>query len=97
MLYDFDNDEDDYNEMYLEDDWEDAEFEKSVNDQYPGWKLVKMPSFTHSTFIKVEPWLAENVKYGEWKKVGWSSGCSYSVGVIFESGRDAMMFKLRWR
>jgi hypothetical protein len=89
--------DDDDLEMWEDDDWEDQEFEASVTRDYPGWYLVKLPGFSHATFIKLEPWLAENVKYGDWKKVGWSSGCSYSVGVIFEAPKDAMMFKLRWR
>jgi hypothetical protein len=92
-----DDELDDLDEMWEDDEWEDPDFEVSVNKKYPGWYLVKLPGFTAATFVKLEPWLADNVKYGEWQKVGWYSNCSYSVGVVFESPRDAMLFKLRWR
>lgn len=87
----------DYSEIFDEDDWEDSDFQPSIADKYPGWYLVKMPSFTRLTFDQVDPWLVDSVKFGSYNKVGWDSGCSYSVGVVFESPRDAMMFKLRWR
>jgi hypothetical protein len=83
--------------LFEEDEWEDGDFVATINNQFPGWYLVKMLGFTWNTFIPVEEWCSENVKHGVWKKVGWETGCSYSVGVVFESPRDAMMFKLRWR
>jgi hypothetical protein len=90
---------DDIDEMYEEDEWEDSDFQESISKQYPGWYLVKLPGFTAQMFHNVKTWLAEdgNVNYGRFETVGWSSGCAYSVGVIFQSGRDAMLFKLRWR
>lgn len=90
-------DPDAYSEIFDEDDWEDRDFQPSINDKYPGWYLVKLPSFTRATFNTIDPWLVDSVKFGAYSKVGWDSGCSYSVGVVFESPRDAMMFKLRWR
>ena len=83
-------------EIFEEDDLEDPEFEINLQDTYPGWYFVKMVGFTVSRFDEVEPWLDENVKHGDYQRVGWESGCSYSVGVVFESSRDALMFKLRW-
>lgn len=94
---DVDEDDDDEYEMWEDDDWADAGLVESVNKEYPGWFLVKLTGFTHYSFIQIEPWLAENVKYGDWHKVGWRSGCATSVGVVFQSAKDAMMFKLRWR
>lgn len=85
------------NPMFDEDEWEDGDFQQSINVKFPGWYLVKMTGFTTATFKDVEPWLKDNVKFGRFEKVGWDSGCSYSVGVVFEHGKDAMMFKLRWR
>ena len=87
----------DLDALWDDDDWEDADFEKTINAKYPNWYLVKLPAFNALTIKTIEPWLDDNVKYGKFEKVGWSSGCSYSVGVVFESGKDAMMFKLRWR
>ena len=86
-----------YSEVWNEDDWEDGDFQPSIAAKYPGWYLVKLVGFTQYSFGKVDPWLVDNVKFGQYNKVGWDSGCSYSVGVVFESPRDAMMFKLRWR
>ena len=83
--------------LFEDDDWEDEDFEHTINDKFPGWYLVKMLDFKSSTFAPVEEWCRENVSLGEWNKVGWSTGCSYSVGVVFSHPRDAMMFKLRWR
>jgi hypothetical protein len=81
-----------------EDDWEVADFHKGINAKYPGWFLIKMPEYSSQGFIEVKNWLADgNVTFGKYEPVGWTSGCSYSVGVVFESAKDAMIFKLRWR
>lgn len=85
------------NSMFEEDEFPDHDFVDSVNSRYPGWYLVRITGFIASTFNEMLPWLEENTKFGQFKRVGWSSGCSSSVGVIFENGKDAMIFKLRWR
>jgi hypothetical protein len=85
------------NPMFEEDEWEDGDFQHSIHAKFPNWYLVKMTGFTAVTYAEVAPWLEENVKFGKYERVGWSDGCSTSVGVVFEHGRDAMMFKLRWR
>lgn len=84
-------------ELFEEDDFEDADFAPSINSKFPGWYLVRMYGFTWNTMSDIKDWCASNTKFGEWEAVGWSNGCSTSVGVVFESGKDAMMFKLRWR
>lgn len=83
--------------IYDDDDWEDQDYEDSIHKKFPNWYLVKMTGFTTATFVQVEPWLKENCHFGQYQRVGWDTGCSYSVGVVFESAKDAMMFKLRWR
>lgn len=85
------------NPMFEEDEWEDGDFQQSIHTKFPGWYLIKMTGFTAVTYAEVAPWLVDNVKFGKYERVGWSDGCSTSVGVVFEHGRDAMMFKLRWR
>jgi hypothetical protein len=83
--------------LFEDDEWEDGDFVSTINDKFPSWYLVKMLGFTWRTFEPIEEWCQENTKHGQWQKVGWETGCSYSVGVVFESPKDAMMFKLRWR
>ena len=92
--------QEDFEESYdhwENDSWEDPEFIAGVSEKYPGWYVVKLVGFTTKSFTDIDKWLASNVKFGGYERVGWSSGCSYSVGVVFESGKDSMMFKLRWR
>jgi hypothetical protein len=83
--------------MFEEDEFPDADFVESIHSKYPGWYLIRITGFIASTFTEMRPWLDANTPFGEYKKVGWDSGCSSSVGVIFQSPKDAMMFKLRWR
>lgn len=92
-----DNDDDDDWDVWEDDDWEDNEFLAKVSERLPGWHLMKMQNFNRSTFMQVEKWLKSNVKFGAYETLGWSAGCSYSVGVAFENGKDAMLCKLRWR
>lgn len=89
-------DEELFAEAFLVQDWEDSEFPERIKNQYPGWYCMKLQTFNGATMEEVTDWLTENTKYGNYKKVGWYSNCAYSVGVMFESPRDAMMFKLRW-
>lgn len=85
------------NSLYEEDEFPDGEFVASIHAKYPNWYLIRITGFIAATFVEMKPWLDDNVKFGQYKKVGWDSGCSSSVGVVFESPKDAMMFKLRWR
>jgi hypothetical protein len=83
--------------MFEEDEFPDGDFVQSIHAKYPDWYLVRVTGFIAATFMQMKPWLDSNVKFGQYKKVGWDSGCSSSVGVVFENPKDAMMFKLRWR
>ena len=102
-LWNIDNLEEEQEELrysygsWEDNSWEDPAFRKSVGEEYPGWHLVKIVGFTIKKLSDIDQWLIENVKHGQYKRLGWSSNCSYSVGVVFESGKDAMFFKLRWR
>lgn len=85
------------NELFDEDDFEDSDFAPSINSKFPGWFLVRMFGFTWQSMGEIKEWCTNNTKFGAWEAVGWSGGCSTSVGVVFENSKDAMMFKLRWR
>ena len=87
----------DLSEIYEEDEFEDEDFAPSINSKFPGWYLVRMYGFNWMTMGEVKEWCSGNTKFGSWEAVGWTTGCSSSVGVVFESPKDAMMFKLRWR
>jgi hypothetical protein len=91
------DDEDDFDEMWEDDHFSDADWEASVEKKYPGWYLVKLPDFSWTKLQTLSDWLDNNTKHGRYANVDWRSSCSTKVGVAFESGRDAMMFKLRWR
>lgn len=82
--------------LWEDDDWEDSAFPAKIAEQFPGWHQMKITRFTSGTLNDIKAWCAENVVNGKWQQVGWNSGCSYSVGVVIESARDAMLFKLRW-
>lgn len=97
-LFKIEVDDEDFGDLLPADEWEDTGFLKSVAEKYPGWFLVKLPGFTARTFVEVKEWLVDdNVRYGKYEPIGWSSNCAYSVGVVFENAKDAVMFKLRWR
>lgn len=80
----------DLSSIYNEDDWEDQDFVESIHNKFPNWYLVKMLGFSASNMTEVEEWCSANTKFGKFQKVGWDSGCSYSVGVVFESAKDAL-------
>jgi hypothetical protein len=62
------------------------------------WYLVKVVNFylPGRSLREMEEWLAQNC-LADFKRVGWTSGCSTKVGVAFENGNDAFFFKMRWR
>jgi uncharacterized protein YggL (DUF469 family) len=78
------------------DKWEDIpEFQRIRKAMPAGWLMVKMVNFTHSSMSEIDQWLkTQPVK--KFKKIGFTTGCSYSVAVQFESHVDAVMFKMRW-
>lgn len=82
--------------MFEEDDWED-EFEyENIKRQYTGWTIIKLENFTVASLNKCLDWCQSNVS-GIFKKIGWNSGCSYTVGIAFQDFSDAAIFKLRWK
>ncbi len=93
-LYDEDDDDDAY--IFDEDYWEDADFPAHIAQEYPSWHQLKIKNFTTKKLNEIREWCTENVHRGGWKDIGWRSGCSYSVGIVIENGRDAMLYRLRW-
>lgn len=99
QITDLDDDLDPDEDIFLDeldDDWEDKEALARIRSKIPPeWHLVKMLRYTPALMREVDEWLAENCR-GEWKKHGWSTGCSYSVAISFSTLPDAVLFKLRW-
>jgi hypothetical protein len=89
--------EDDYDDELLgEDEWEDYVALNDILKKYPpDWYLVKAVNFTYGTMNEMKQWCIDNCQ-GKYDNVGWDSGCSYTVGVIFESHTEAILFKLTW-
>jgi hypothetical protein len=87
--------DDEYDDFVGDDDWEDIEAAEDVKAKYPGWFLVKMTNFTSTKYEEIKEWCETNCT-GSWERVGWYSGCSYTVGVILEDHVDAVLFRLTW-
>jgi hypothetical protein len=62
----------------------------------PSWYLMKVIRFDVKKLQEIEVWLADTCM-GQHKRVGWSSGCSTTVGIAFEYQHDAIMYTLRWK
>lgn len=99
--------EDDHGEDYddledfMEDDedlFEDQEGLKLLKERLripEPWFLVKVFNFHGRTLVQMDEWLRCHAR-GEYKRMGWSTGCSTKVGVAFEDPTDAVYFKLSW-
>jgi hypothetical protein len=93
-----------YNESDLEihallfDDyeWEDRPAIATIRQQYPGWYLMKIINYSAPKLAEIEKWLEDNTR-GRWARIGWSSGCAYTVGLAFENDYDTLLYKLQWQ
>jgi hypothetical protein len=61
----------------------------------PNWHVVKVVNFNGETLKTLDDWLKLNCKK-DYKRIGFRSGCAYTVGVAFESAMEATIFKLRF-
>lgn len=89
-----DLEDEDFEDFIDEDDWEDSHWFTKTQEKYPGWHIVKLPNLYKMS--EIEEWLPTNIKHGQYRKEGWYSNCAYSVAIVFEKPKDAIMFKLRW-
>ena len=90
-------DDDDYDELFGEDDeWEDSAYLQKLKADMPeGWLMIKINNFTPKKLSEIDEWCKANA-CGQYKRVGWSSNCAYSVAMQFENSKDAVLFKLMW-
>lgn len=87
--------DDDYDDFVGEDDWEDEQAAADILDKHPGWFLVKIVNFTQKKMETIQEWCNDHCT-DPWERVGWYSGCSYTVGVILQGHVDAVLFRLTW-
>jgi hypothetical protein len=87
-----DNDDD----FLGDDEWEDIAQLRHITSNYPSdWKVVKVSDFNSETMVDMKEWCSAMCVH-KYDHIGWDSGCSYTVGVIFESISDAVIFRLTW-
>lgn len=60
------------------------------------WYLTKIRNFDGRKLQDMQTWLETNCQQ-RFQRVGWSSGCSTTVGIAFESTNDAFFYRMRWR
>lgn len=96
IILDTEDDDDDDDFLLGDDYWEDLAFPEKIKQQYEGWYLLKIANFTPTMLKEIRQWMVDNCTRGQAKDVGWYSGCAYSVGVVIENPKDAMLFRLRW-
>lgn len=89
------DDDEDYEDWFDVEQWEDDQaFQKYKSSMPSGWRMLKLQRYTNDTLKEIDQWLEDNCS-GKFKRIGWSSGCAYSVAVQFENDFDAAMFRLR--
>lgn len=83
-------------DLLSDDDWEDREAIEQIKRRMPaGWHLIKVVNFNYRTLSEIDDWCRQ-YSTGDFKRVGWNSGCSYTVGVMFAEDCDAVYFSFRW-
>jgi hypothetical protein len=87
--------EDNDYDLLGEEEWEDEVAVDKIKAKHPGWYLVKALDFSYRDMEDMEQWCVDNC-FEEYELVGWNSGCSYVVGVIFKAQTDAVLFKLQY-
>ena len=87
-------DYDDYDELVGTDEWEDQEAYSEIMERMPnGWYMIKVSNFNSKKLQEIDEWCSENCR-AEYKRIGWSSGCAYTVAVQFSESCDAVYFRL---
>jgi hypothetical protein len=93
---DYEEDENDLGDLLTNDDWEDTKVYAEIRAAMPsGWIMTKVTNFNSQKLRDIDEWCKLNCK-AEWKKIGRTSNCAYSVAMQFADAMDAVYFKLRW-
>lgn len=86
-----------YNGTLVEDDvWEDHLKYQGIRDKFPTQHILKVSGYTGRNFSELDEWLSENCR-AEYRRVGWSSGCSTTVAVVFWNHIDAVLYRMTWQ
>jgi hypothetical protein len=67
-----------------------------IRNQYPTQHILKVIRYTGRSFVELDEWLKENCR-GTYKRIGWASGCSTTVAVVFWDTTDAVLYRMRWQ
>ena len=103
IVEDEDEDEDEdhysyaeYGYVEIEDTvWEDQVARSNIRLQYPDAFILKIANYRAVTFVDIEEWCEENCR-DRWEKVGWRTGCHYTVAMAIWNSTDAVAFRLMW-
>ena len=92
-----DDDDDDYDDLLGEEDqWEDSVAYKEIKNNMPdGWYMFKIINYNQKKLQDIETWCNENCN-GEFRKIGWRTGCAYMVAMQFSNSYDAVLYRLMW-
>lgn len=94
---------DDYDSEYgyegtlVDDDvWEDRLKYNGIRAKYPDQHIMKVIGYTGHNFVELDEWLKDNCRQ-PYKRIGWASGCSTTVAVVFWDTTDAILYRMRWQ
>lgn len=80
------------------DKWEDQKQLQQIKAQKnipESWYIIKIVDFSAGSFTQMIEWCEQNCSH-QYQKVGWSTGCSRTVGMAIEDEFEALMFKMRF-
>jgi hypothetical protein len=79
-----------------DDEWEDEAMYSEMLEQMPsGWYMIKISDFNQQKLLEIDEWCTLNC-HAAYKRVGWTSGCAYSVAMQLADSREAVHFRLMW-
>ena len=91
-----DADEEDMLDLLEDDEWEDeAAFQQMLEQMPNGWFMVKIINYTSQMLLDIDEWCHDNCR-AQFKRIRWSTGCAYSIGIQFEDHTDAVYYRMRW-
>jgi hypothetical protein len=86
-----------YEGTLIDDDvWEDRLKYNGIRAKFPTQHIMKVIGYSGRSFLELDEWLEENCR-DQYKRIGWASGCSTTVAVVFWDSTDAVLYRMRWQ